>query len=62
MNNFILLNNPKYNKFNQSSTEQNENDLIIPINPKFQLMLIYLIIEWVVIVYIIGHITLKYHY
>ena len=62
MNNFILLNNPKYNKFNQSSIEQNENDLIVPINPKFILMLIYLIIEWVVIVYIIGHITLKYHY
>ena len=38
MNNFILLNNPKYNKFNQSSIEQNENDLIIPINPKFILL------------------------
>ena len=44
MNNFILLNNPKYNKFNQSSTEQNENDLIIPINPKFILLFLLIII------------------
>ena len=29
MYNFILLNDPKYNKFNKSLIEQNENDLII---------------------------------
>ena len=44
MNNFILLNNPKYNKFNQSSFEQNENDSIIPINPKFILLFLLIII------------------
>ena len=44
MNNFILLNNTKYNKFNQSSFEQNENDSIIPINPKFILLFLLIII------------------
>ena len=44
MNNFILLNNTKYNKFNQSSFEQNENDSIIPTNPKFILLFLLIII------------------
>ena len=44
MNNFIILNNTKYSKFNQSSFEQNENDSIIPINPKFILLFLLIII------------------
>ena len=40
MNNFILLNNPKNNKFHQSSINQNENDSVAPFNPKFVLLFI----------------------
>ena len=44
MNNFILLNNPKNNKFHQSSIDQNENDSVAPFNPKFVLLFILILI------------------
>ena len=44
MNNFILLNNPKNNKFHQSSIEQYENDSVVPFNPKFVLLFILILI------------------
>ena len=44
MNNFILLNYPKYTKFHQSSNKQNECDSTIPINPKFIPLFLLIII------------------
>ena len=44
MNNFIILNNTNYNKFNQTSFEQNGNDSLIQFNPKFILLILLIVI------------------
>ena len=63
MNNFILLNNQQYNKFNQRSNETNENETLFPFNPKFILLFLLIAIFFFNIQYLrFSNTTIGYNY